>query len=115
MNKFTAIAIAAVLTIGAVPTAFAASHTGTDQAAGNVYSAAAEATSFDIIKVAPTGNAQIASGGVDQTLLSARDLRGLIAQNTNLSAQLAGAGISLDRIVGATADNDTNITLYVRS
>ena len=110
MNKFTALAIAAVLTIGAVPAAFAG-----DQAAGNVYQAASEATSFDIIKVAPTGNALIASGGVDQKLLSVRDLRGLIAQNTNLSAQLSGAGISLDRIVGAAADNDTNITLYVRS
>lgn len=119
MNKFVTLAAAAALSLAAAP-AFAAMpmsvfpQPARPQSAGEIYNVAANATAFDITRVGPGNNVLVSSGGLAQVQLANDALRQILSQNSRLAPQLASAGINLHDVVGASADSNSTITLYVR-
>lgn len=104
MNKFSAIALAAVLSFSSASVALAG---GLD--------ALSSATSVSITTV---------SGGSDNILLSSdgrvmervdlASLQARVAQNKAIAAQLDAYGVSAGDVIGVTGSSSNDVTLYVR-
>jgi len=103
MNAFKALAIATVLAASSAGMAFAADTS-------SPFEALDSASTLHFESVTAADAASIA--GVDNTLdLTA--VRALVSENPNFMAQLKQYGATLSDIVGISAHNEGDVTLYV--
>lgn len=105
MNKFTSLALAAILTVSGASATLASS-----------IDALSSASSVSISTVSGNSdNILLASNGRVMQQVDLDTLRARVAQNKPVAAQLAAFGASLDDVIGVTGDDSTSVTLYVRN
>ena len=104
MNRFTALALAAALTV-----------TGASATFANGIDALGSATSVSITTVSgASDNILLSSGGRVMEQVDIDTLRARVQLNKSIAAQLERFGVTADDVIGVTGSDPSDVTLYVR-
>jgi hypothetical protein len=105
MNKFTTIALTAILSFSGASAALADSSLDALGSADSVSITSVNTNSDNIL---------LSSGGRVMQQVDLASLRAVAGQNMSVAAQLEAYGVGIDDVIGITGSNSNDVTLYVR-
>lgn len=105
MNKFTTIALAAVLSFSGASVALADSSLDALGSADSVSITSVNTMSDNIL---------LSSGGRVMQQVDLTSLRAIASQNVSVAAQLEAYGVGINDVIGITGTTSNDVTLYVR-